>query len=245
MNLRSTLAGAAAVVSCLSMGAAGTASASVIDWTLWSPSSVTTGSAMTPSPGSASGTAGSIDVGYKGEIESLSIDYPSYNPPSTFSGGPISNPPPAAGNTIQLFGGANGPSNNYGLTDTITFSKAVVDPVMAIWSLGQTNIDAQFDFINAPFSLVSGGSAVEYPGSSITVCGGNVCGIEGNGTIQFIGTYSSISFTTPVFEDWYGFTVGVVATPLPATWTMLIAGLAALGFAAYRGSKKTVALAAA
>ncbi len=38
----------------------------------------------------------------------------------------------------------------------------------------------------------------------------------------------------------------VTATPLPSTWTMLMAGFAGLGFFAYRGSKKnTAALAAA
>ncbi len=35
------------------------------------------------------------------------------------------------------------------------------------------------------------------------------------------------------------------ATPLPSTWTMLIAGFAGLGFFAYRGSKKSAAIAAA
>jgi hypothetical protein len=34
---------------------------------------------------------------------------------------------------------------------------------------------------------------------------------------------------------------GVGATPLPSTWTMLIAGFVGLGFFAYRGSKKNTA----
>jgi len=37
----------------------------------------------------------------------------------------------------------------------------------------------------------------------------------------------------------------LTATPLPSTWTMLIAGFVGLGFFAYRGSKKNVSLAAA
>jgi len=45
-----------------------------------------------------------------------------------------------------------------------------------------------------------------------------------------------ISLNTPV---------GIGATPLPPTWTMLIAGFVGLGFFAYRGSKKNAALAAA
>ena len=39
--------------------------------------------------------------------------------------------------------------------------------------------------------------------------------------------------------------VSLTATPLPSTWTMLIAGFAGLGFFAYRGSKKSSAIAAA
>ncbi len=38
----------------------------------------------------------------------------------------------------------------------------------------------------------------------------------------------------------------ITATPLPSTWTMLIAGFAGLGFFAFRGSKKgSAAIAAA
>jgi hypothetical protein len=44
----------------------------------------------------------------------------------------------------------------------------------------------------------------------------------------------------PILDD-----VSVAATPLPSTWTMLIAGFAGLGFFAYRGSKKNAAAIAA
>ena len=144
------------------------------------------------------------------------------------------------GGIIQLFGG------QFGLTDTITFSQAVTNPVMAIWSLGQGGDTAEFDFAQ-PYSIQAGGPSAEYGGSTIVVCiDGGVCGTEGNGTIEFLGTYTQLSWTNPVFENWYGFTVGVAATPLPSTWTMLIAGFIALGFFAYRGTKKgSAAMAAA
>ena len=32
-------------------------------------------------------------------------------------------------------------------------------------------------------------------------------GVEGNGTVRFVGTYSSISWTM-TFENFYGYTVG-------------------------------------
>jgi hypothetical protein len=44
-------------------------------------------------------------------------------------------------------------------------------------------------------------------------------GNEGNGTIQFLGTFTSISFTVPTNESWHGFTVGVQQVPVPpAVW---------------------------
>jgi len=41
------------------------------------------------------------------------------------------------------------------------------------------------------------------------------------------------------------FSFGASATPLPSTWTMLIAGFVGLGFLAYRGSKKNATALAA
>ena len=69
-----------------------------------------------------------------------------------------------------------------------------------------------------------------------------------------LGTLESIIFTAT--DSFYGygepFLAGVTtsdslpaATPLPSTWTMLIAGFLGLGFLAYRGSKKNVAAIAA
>jgi hypothetical protein len=50
-------------------------------------------------------------------------------------------------------------------------------------------------------------------------------------------TFSSLSWTNPVFENWYGFDVGfqaVAPIPEPATWFMMILGFAGVGFLAYR-----------
>ena len=110
--------------------------------------------------------------------------------------------------------------------DMITFSKSVVNPVMAIWSLGAGGTTASFNFTpSEPFTIESGGPSAEYGGSTIFVCSGNslaVCGTEGNGTIQFQGTFSTISWTNPVFENYYGFTIGApistsVVVPEPAS----------------------------
>jgi PEP-CTERM motif len=204
------------------------ASAAVIDWTNWT--STTSGN---PS-GSASGTAGSIGISYSGELQSFVSNYPSYAPTSTFSGGSVGNAPPQANGIIKLFGGT--PTGALPTTDTITFSQAVTDPVIAIWSLGQGGITAQFDFSAAP-TVESGGPSNEYGGSSIYLPSTDVIsGAEGNGTVQFTGTFSSLSWTNPVYENWYGFTVGVPvsAVPEPSTYAMLLAGLGLIGFIAYR-----------
>ena len=55
-------------------------------------------------------------------------------------------------------------------------------------------------------------------------------------------------FNTAGVGDFVGndLTINLTTTPLPSTWTMLIAGFVGLSFFAYRGSKKhSVALATA
>jgi hypothetical protein len=59
--------------------------------------------------------------------------------------------------------------------------------------------------------------------------GVTVSGIEGNGSIQFLGTYSSLSWTNPQYEDYYGFNVGVVSVvPEPSAMVLSPLCLAAL-----------------
>ena len=60
--------------------------------------------------------------------------------------------------------------------------------------------------------------------------------------ISFACTTTSQTGDASDFQVRYvGAAIGgdLTATPLPSTWTMLIAGFAGLGFAAYRGTKKT------
>jgi hypothetical protein len=197
------------------------ACADTIAWTNWT--SVTPGS-----PGSGTGTIGSLSVSYSGQTSALLHNFPSWTPTSTFSSGIVGNPPPAANNSIQIEGGVP-------FTETITFSSPVADPIFAIWSLGQGGIPASFNFTaSEPFNVLAGGPSAEFGGSALTKAGNSVLGSEGNGVVQFDGTFSSISFTTPVFENFYAFTVGEDATltggtvPEASSLSLLGLGICAL-----------------
>ena len=114
---------------------------------------------------------------------------------------------------------------------------------MAIWSLGASSTPASFVFTPAPFNIESGGPSAEYGGTPLPLIVNGVSGQEGNGTIQFQGTFNSISSINPNSEYWYGFTVGTVsAVPEPSTWAMLLLGFAGMGFMAYRRRNQGAAL---
>jgi hypothetical protein len=193
------------------------ANAAVIDWATFTSNS--------------SGSVGGVGITYSGEMAGLTTA-PLWTPTGSWANGTVSNAPNPLNASIALQGG-NGAN---AITDTITFATPVVDPVFAIWSLGQTNIDASFNFTSANGAPVfeAGGINIPYGGMAITVSGDNVSGQEANGTVQFDGTVTSITWTNPVAEDFYAFTVGVPAAPETATWAMMILGFAGIGFMAYR-----------
>jgi len=230
----------------LALGVAlpGAASAATIEWTNWSPHF-----SYGDESGTASGVMGSVDVSYLGEVavsggvyyDSPNAIHPSWQPASSFEGGIVSNGPPSSPYSINLVGGGHY-DNSPVSTDTITFSKAVTNPVMAIWSLGSAGTPASFNF-NLPGSaieIVAGGPSAEFSNPSyssgpLTQAGNIIYGEEGNGTIEFLGTYTSISWTNPVFEDYYAATIGAATTsaaPEPATWMLLLGGFAGLALVA-------------
>lgn len=209
------------------------AQCATVAWTDWTQ--VTAGN-----PGSGTGTIAlspTITVSYSGQTNGILTDYPSWSPASTFSGGTVSNPPPASDNSVQLTGGVS-------TTNTITFSSPVTDPVMAIWSLGAGGASASFVFTaSEPFTLEAGGPSAEYGGSSITVSGNTVSGAEGNGVIQFNGTFSSLRWTNPLFENYYAFTVGVAGAattpvPEPSEIALLVMGLGSFVLYRRRASRR-------
>lgn len=209
---------------------AGPASASTISWISWS--SGTTSS----SAGSAAGTisAPAVTVSYSGEMGGLS-SYVLWSPTSTFEGGTVGNAPPSGTNAaIDLVGGGT-------VTDTLSFSSPVANPVLAIWSLGDASSMAEFAFTpSEPFSIEGGGPSAQFSGSSIFsggLCPANaVCGKEGNGVIQFHGTFSQLTWTNPVYEGYYAFTAGAPVPEPSSLALLLVGGLGMLGASARRRS---------
>jgi len=207
-------------------------SASTIDWTYWTIATPS-GSAPGTAQGSISGLG--ITVSYTGEVLYGNRYYPSWMPTTSYVGGTVGNQPPPSGAAINVKGAQ-------GFTDTITFSSPVLNPVLAIWSLGNTLIpstEARFVFnASEPFTIEASGPSAEYgpfslsPGvGALYACLDNpnaVCGKEGNGTVQLNGTFTSITWTNPVLESIYGFTVGV-NVPEPSTLLLLAGGLLAVG----------------
>jgi len=218
-----------AALAAAALGSMTTANATTVwtDWTFGTVDSVS---------GTASGLMGGIAVSYTGEMQCLNCYASNWSPSSTWEGGPVTNAPPD-NSGIQLFG-------SYGATDTVSFSSPVTNPVLAIVSLGQGGLSASFNF-GGPFVLLGGGPSSTWGGQALTSSGDIVYGAEGNGLVLFSGTYSSITWTNPTYENYYAVTVGS-AVPEPSTWVMMVLGFAGLGFAGYRKTKKNnAALAAA
>lgn len=100
-----------------------------------------------------------------------------------------------------------------GGTDTqkykITFSKPVTNPVMAILTLGRTSIPVRYVFGQTPTLLSTGVGFWGGCETCLKVKNRTVTGTEGHGVVQFTGTFSTITWQQPDFEEWHGVTVGV------------------------------------
>lgn len=211
MNLRHLMT-ATALACCAAASSAATT------WTDWTASTAN----------SASGTLGSTAVSFSGPIffaqTGGGTDYWFSGTPDPYS---VTGRPTGT-DIVAIVGG---PATTFSLK----FSQAVVNPYFAGLSLGQPNgYFVSYDFDAAPTLISSGQGFFGGCATCLTVSGNSMIGEEGHGVVQFMGSFTSISWTVPVGETWHGFQVGVNAIPEPETYALMLAGLGAVGFMARR-----------
>lgn len=182
----------------------------------------------TTTAGSASGslTLGSdlIHVSYTGDVASATqvgsggINY--YVPPTVYTNAQVANVP-SNNNVITL-------DQDPAYTNVLTFSSALLNPILDIVSLGAPGVRVTYTF-NATPTILSQGTAY-WGGCStcLSVTGNSLTGTEGSGVIEFTGSYTSLTWTTTGGEYWNGFTVGVQGlgspvsrVPEPETWALI------------------------
>jgi hypothetical protein len=109
---------------------------------------------------------------------------------------------------------------------TITVGAPVVNPVMEIVSLGQPGVGTMYNFsltAAQSMSILAQGASNAFGGCStcLSLSGTDITGHEGDGLIQFSGTFTSLSWKGANPEFWNGFTFGVTGlaapTPEPAS----------------------------
>ena len=182
---------------------AGASQAAPVQWVDWTSA---------PSGAQTLGTVIGVDVTASSDVgHAFSQTGPGTNfwsPQLPYVSPEVDNAPPAA-DIIGLSAGG---------TETITFSRPVVDPLIALVSWNGNTV--QF---SGPIEILSYGAGYWGDGVPQPQGGTGFVGIgEVHGTIRLKGTYTSFSFTH-TSENWHGFTVGIV--PEPAAWWLTLAAL--------------------
>lgn len=212
----------------------GSGHAGFISWTDWT-------SGVEGENGIATGTIsiGSTTVGvtYTGDIAFTQLglvadfNYWSENgDPKPYTGNTVVDNAPTPYELIAL--------TRTGITNTLTFSEPVRNPILPIVSMGQPDRAVAYDF-DIPFTVLSNGvgywsfANAGNPGLLTVSPDGILMGREAHATIQFVGTFSTISWVTrEQSEYWHGITIGLThdaLIPEPTSLALFGLGLATLG----------------
>jgi hypothetical protein len=145
--------------------------------------------------------------------------------PGTYESSLVSNMPTVA----DLIGMTGGPNTG---TYTVTFSEAVYDPIFDWVSLGSGGNQVSINY-GQTISLLSEGPGWWGGATGDTYQSGNsIYGTEGDGTVVVPGWVTSVTFTAPQYEDWYGFEIGsntaVSSVPGPLAVAPFAVGLLGL-----------------
>jgi MYXO-CTERM domain-containing protein len=166
-----------------------------------------------------------VTVTYTGEIffaqTSGGTDY--WNPSSPYISPAVDNAPDWNGSTDII-------ALNATQLRTLTFSQPVDNLFFAVVSLNGNGyiFDRDFNILSSGCGYWGCGTLTKSsPGPGQFELNGATG--EPHGTIQFIGAYSTISWTSAAAETWNGFTIGTYGlAPEPSSWGLALIGAAAL-----------------
>lgn len=219
-----------AVTAALACSASG-ALAAAVDWTSWTG---TQGNSIVNGSLDVGGT--SVGVTYSGvaflfaQVNGDGTNY--WLPAAPYIGPEIDNAPPTA-DIISL----SDPG-----TSVITFSQAVVDPLIALvsWNGASVTFGGGADQQTYNVQYLSAGCGYWGCGGFANTTSNHFDGAgELHGVVRLLGTYTSISFTDTTSENWHGLTVGigggVAPVPLPAGVWLLASALGALTWRRRKG----------
>jgi hypothetical protein len=196
------------------------AQASTVYWASWTSQDDV--SAVSGNISTGSETVGLTATGTYEFAQTNGIGTNYYLPSTPYTSATVSNPPPNS-NIIAL---------NLAGTETITFSKAVVNPLIALVNWNGAVVD-----FGHPIQVLSSGQG--YWGNGTAILNSAGTGFTGNGefhgVIEIPGMYNSISFTDTTQEFWHGFTVGIQnvapsSVPVPAAVWLFGSALTGLGY---------------
>ena len=191
----------------------GVAQAAPVYWTDW------TTRTATGAEGTLDVNGNVVGVTFTGPINFLTTGAGTnyWNPSAPYLSAVVDNAPPAS-DIISL---------NLGGTKTITFSKPVVNPLIALNSWNGNTVE-----FGVPIEVLSYGAGFWGNGTPIVNAAGT--GFFGSGEVHGVirlpGTFTQITFTD-TSENWHGLTVGVQGVrddvPEPASLVLVTLGLVA------------------